>query len=1026
MSVYHLVLITAFVLVAPFWLSSYLTKRWRMPDYSGKVSLVLLTMFAGTAICVFGWHNIRLGIDLRGGVILVYQIMDVAEAAPEDEAGARQAPGRRDDVDMDKLAGSIKRRIDPAGVKEITIRPMGSRQIEIIIPQVEDAEVDRIRAVLAQIGSLEFRIVATTRNPTYATYISRARSLSDRRTELRQPADEKETDENATGERVALWVPVKEGKEQERFAADPTLATREITRREGNEFQVLVIDDPYDVTGDYLVRAKPGVDQRMRPAVDFFFNATGAQRFGSLTGTHLPDDQDDYHYLLGIVLDGKLQSAPQIRSTIFGTGIIEGDFTREEVDNLVNVLNSGALDRALSPEPISQQYVGPTLGADTVWRGTTSLAISLVLVFAFVLVYYRFAGVVASFALLLNAILLLAMMITIRAAFTLPGLAGFALTIAMAVDANVLIFERMREESARGAALRMSIRNGFDRALSAIIDSNLTTLITAVVLYVIGTDQVRGFAVTLFLGIVISMYTAIFVTHVIFDVAERQRWLTRLSMMRAIGETHINFLRHKWLMIGISVVVIIIGLAGVVDRWRGFLDIDFTGGVSVQVIFDQQHDIGDVREKLEDKKVEGAGLPDVVVFDVSSRELEKGFQFIVNTSTPEGAEAEEHLVKVKQVLIGLFGGGLSRNRMKVDNVAPWEPQTPQGAAPAAKPVQPAAGEQGRLGHPPGSRAEVAALSSMLLAQAPAAPAGPVAAKPADAPPAKAAAGGPASAQAGVKATLSFDQKISHGALEALFKKAIPTVMKDYTPHLDLYTPGYKEGLATPFKEWIVEIGLPQDRAEKVFEKVKESLAEEPFFPQSNTIGGAVAKITRLRAVYALLASALFILLYLWIRFQRITYGLGAIVSLVHDVLIALGFVAISYYLAKIPLFGNLLLIEPFKVNLTIVTALLTVAGYSLNDTIVIFDRIREVRGKAPVVTQDMLNLSINQTLGRTLLTGVTSIMVIITLYILGGSTIHGFAYAMVIGVITGTYSSIYIASPFLLWVSAKTERRERR
>jgi SecD/SecF fusion protein len=218
----------------------------------------------------------------------------------------------------------------------------------------------------------------------------------------------------------------------------------------------------------------------------------------------------------------------------------------------------------------------------------------------------------------------------------------------------------------------------------------------------------------------------------------------------------------------------------------------------------------------------------------------------------------------------------------------------------------------------------------------------------------------------------------------------------------------------------VKIKLPLARANAVFQDVKDELQSRPFFPSSDTIGGEVAKQTRYRAIWALAVSAFFILLYLWVRFQRISYGLGAIVSLVHDVLLTLALVAVSFYLA--PVLG-FLLIEPFKINIIMLTAFLTIAGYSINDTIVIFDRIREVRGKAPQITPEMINTSINQTLGRTLLTGVTSMMVIVTLYILGGPTIHGFAFAMIIGVITGTYSSIYIASPPLLWLSRKVERR---
>ena len=273
---------------------------------------------------------------------------------------------------------------------------------------------------------------------------------------------------------------------------------------------------------------------------------------------------------------------------------------------------------------------------------------------------------------------------------------------------------------------------------------------------------------------------------------------------------------------------------------------------------------------------------------------------------------------------------------------------------------------------------------------------------------------------GTKATLKFDYKIDHGTLDGLFNGAFTRQGMKPPPALALTTAGYEEGSLERFDTWDVQIKLPPDPAKAVFQAVEKELQSAPFFPSSDTIGGEVAKQTRYRAIWALAASTFFILLYLWVRFQRVAYGLGAVASLIHDVLIALSFVSISYYLA--PVLG-FLMVEPFKINIIMMTAFLTLAGYSLNDTIVNFDRIREVRGKAPRVTAEMINLGINQCLGRTLLTGMASIMVIITLYILGGPTIHGFAYAMTIGVITGMYSSIYIAAPFLLWVSGKAAKR---
>ena len=1046
---YVKLLVVVAVFAASFGLGGYLSRRWRMPDYFGKITLILFTFFAGSAVCLNAAYlkyvhqppidKVKLGIDLRGGVILVYELLQGEESAfaPGQEAGTRRGTGAETSVDMERLVTAIKRRIDPANIKEVTVRGLGRRQIEIIIPKVEKEEVDRLRRILGSIGTLEFRILATRldANYDYGSLIDRALALPDSEKRLT------EKDPEGKERTLAFWVPVEPGKERQ-FEGNPNLGKRWVTTRRGKKhLEVLVVKDSQDVTGAYLTRAKPGVDQQGRPAVNFAFNTAGAERFGALTGAHLPDRVGKYEYQLGIILDGKLQSAPAIRDAIFGSGEITGDFTDQEVKEYVDVLNAGALPTALSPEPVSQQFIGPTLGRDTITRGMNSVVLSVALVFLFMLVYYRFAGVVACLALFMNMILLLAIMITIQAAFTLPGLAGFALTAGMAVDANVLIYERMREEATRGAALRMTIRNGFDRAFSAIVDSNLTTLITALVLYVIGTDQVRGFAVTLFLGIALSMYTAVFCGHVLFDVAERRRWISSVKMLKLIGETHFSFLRYKWWLIGMTLGLIVLGMAGVVHRGRGLLGIDFSGGVSIQFAFNQTHDIADVRDRLEN-----ADLPDVVVSDVQSEGAEPGTQFKVETSTPPGVEAEQYLRQVQATIEEIFdkAGELQRNQVQVTPLtaeAPAKETAPVKTAPLGKAGPPKAESQGRLGLPPGAPAQTVAMSSVLLAEA--GPPGKASEKPAppktpsegpgtsgkEAPPpsTKPAAGGaqpaaPAAAGANTKAKLKFDFPVNHRSLETAFQQAIESVTGTSLGLEPLITNDkYEEGSTVPYEKWDVELPLPAEQAQKVLSAVEKSFESTPVFPSSNTVGGAVAEITRYRAMYALLASTLAIVVYLWVRFQRVSYGLGTVVSLIHDTVLALGFVAMSYYLAEIPFVTQLLLIEPFKLDLTVVTALLTVAGYSINDTIVIFDRIREVRGKSPHVTEEMVNLSVNQTLSRTLLTGVATLLVILTLYILGGPTIRAFAFAMFIGVITGTYSSIYIASPFLLWLAGKQE-----
>jgi preprotein translocase SecF subunit len=286
---------------------------------------------------------------------------------------------------------------------------------------------------------------------------------------------------------------------------------------------------------------------------------------------------------------------------------------------------------------------------------------------------------------------------------------------------------------------------------------------------------------------------------------------------------------------------------------------------------------------------------------------------------------------------------------------------------------------------------------------------------------------------GTEVQLTFARKVSYDTILEIFttefgsKDALPPLQ--LAPLVESSTPGeppkpdksFAIGDSTPYTMWNVKIKLPPQQATARLDAIKAAVADTPFFPSSNTIGGKVAGSTRMQAVYALLASLLCIVAYLWVRFQRVIFGLAAVVALVHDVLITLGAIAISAFLA--PYLG-FLLIDPFKIGLPVLAAFLTIIGYSLNDTIIVFDRIREVRGKAPRLTEDMVNASVNQTLSRTLLTSGTTLLVIVVLYIAGGEVIHGFAFSLLVGVIVGTYSSIYIASPVLLWMVRPPKTRQ--
>jgi SecD/SecF fusion protein len=1034
-------IIVVALMVVPFFLGGYFAKMLRMPDFGWKIGLILWTLFCSTAIVTMYWPP-KLGIDLSGGMILIYEV---------DKAQLK--PGQTINPDMmDKLISAISKRINPGGVKEINIRKYGSDGVEIVIPDVDEAAANRVADLVSRVGTLEFRILANTTDDN--TLIERAKSdLS------------KNLIRDSQGNRLAWWVPITAG--QEASFNYPEICKRERTVGTKKVTDVLVIQDTYNVTGDYLDYSSPSTDRSGKPCVGFQFNSRGGQLFGMLTGDNKPDETTGFKRKLGIVLDGQLYSAPAINDVIHQQGVIEGgSFTRESVQQQVDVLNAGALPATLTQEPISKLFCGPTLGSDTIHKSTMALIIASVLVPLFMLWYYRFSGVIADIVLILNILILLAIMISVKAAFTLPGFAGFALTVGMAVDNNVLVYERLREELARGAALRMAIRNAFQRASATIIDCNITHLIAAVVLYAIAPEQIKGFAVVLFLGVSISMFTSVFVARVLFDIAEKHRWITELKMRHLIGHTEIDFMGLFPYCLTFSIFITVLGLAVAFWRGPGLLDIDFTGGASVQTLFNEPQQIAEVRGTLEKMPKE---FPDVTISEVRFGKETEGLRFEVNTSNTNIGQVKEELQKV-------FQGKLVTNAVTVKDIAPITSTVPEkgpamGPSPGEKPVEkvepattpaepavpPVKSDEKNENKDKQSRSRLKSRGIMAIAaalplmfgqvEAPAStPTTPAAAaqektntqpeeikekaaapalteeKAVEKSPGETATPGAVRPTAeivdpfssGTQAQLNFSQKLDHQAVVDMVNNAFKKLnLENKDIPLDIRNDEYSEGDQRSFGNWTIKIGLPAEKAQEVFDLLKQSLGAAPYFPASNAIGGAVATNTQYLAFYALMSSWILIILYLWIRFQGVAFGLAAVIALVHDVLVMLGAIAFSYYLA--PYFGWLY-IDPFKINLPIIAAFLTIIGYSVNDTIVVFDRIREVRGKDPNMTREMINLSTNQTLSRTILTSLTVFMVVVVLYFFAGQALRGFSFALIVGVVTGTYSSIYVAAPILLWL----------
>ena len=1017
------------VLIVPFIVGNFFAKMLKMPNYGTAIGFILFALSASGLMLAKSRPG--LGVDLSGGTILVYE-MDPEKTIAANDAGTS--------ITSEDLVNPLTRRINPSGTQEIVIRPYGETQIEIIVPAVEQQEVDRIKKLVEEAGILRFAILAN--GADHQTLISMATDQAESKNRgerlakrIRENGDEgrvigiwSEVDReivegkgkvgplrvsvaNAlvrnpdTGQIIQLPAPLRGDNSESLVAA--WLDSQGMSAIEA----LMVVDPPLDITGEDLAFAASTFDQNGAPAVAFNLTDAGSSRFYALTTNNVPVGSRTRQ--LGIVLDDKLLSAPSIQSPIRKEGRITGRFTREEVEDLVQILKAGQLPAALTPQPIAENQIDPTLGKDTITKGVWAITVSLLMVLVFILFYYRFVGVIACVALLMNLAMILATMVFINQPLTLPGLAGLVLTVGMSVDANVLIFERIREELKKGAAARMAVRNGFGKATVTIIDANLTTLITAIVLYAIGTDQIRGFAVTLILGILFSMFTAIYVSRTLFDIAERHGFLS-LSMADSVnsfrnsisGESGFDFVGKGRMMLGVSAILIIAGLVSLFARGASIFDIDFAGGSSVQFRLSEGTPTDRVREIVKSKMInaEGEELP-----------------YTVNGVTMEGAGAntifkldssEEKVDLLKKAVETAFAEDDSVDLITYNvKISPsGDPQS------SLLPSQRSSSDNG-----------IMLVSAQADDEAVDAEAGSDPAESAVLPSAFSDAEVTSTAivelsvdgdQSGgrMNATTLIESLISAGdrAGVALSERSIQV-----TP-LGEGTEEWKEESSLTFSKWKVALPIAAADADKVLEDFQNGLDSEPVWISSSAVGSRVAGDMIGRALGALFASLLCIIGYIWFRFQRVIYGFAAVAALLHDVLITLGAIAVSYWLTDAL---GILLIDPFKISLTVVAALLTIIGYSLNDTIVVFDRIRETKGKAPRLTGDMVNSSINQTLSRTLLTSITTLIVVLLLYAFGGDGIHAFAFALVIGVLVGTYSSVFVASPILLYLVGRSEKK---
>jgi SecD/SecF fusion protein len=754
-----------------------------------NVGTVLL--FGVCALCILAAtplkERLKGGIDIIGGSSFSLRIQE-----REGDAGQKM-PITKEQVDQAIMV--IEKRLNSMGTAEPLIARQGDDGILVQMPGVEPEESARIRATLEKVAKLELR-------------------------EVSPRSEEPGPDGKPLAQRV------QDGGEIVPGYRAYTLKGKD---EDGNEYsRPILLNRRMALGGSDIANAVPSPQQA--DAVAITLNGDGTDKMIALTKNMQPRVDR-----IAIVLDGEVISAPVVNQVPLGKQfIIEGLREPGEVQSLANALMN-PLENPLVVE--EERTVSPTLGAAVVQQGIWAGVIGLAITCVFVLLYYRLGGIVALFGLGVNGIILFGVMAMFGFTFSLPGIAGMILTIGMAVDANVLIYERLREEMAAGKSLKHAIAASYEKAFSAIFDSNITSLITAIILFWLGSGTIKGFAITLTIGIVASMFSAILVTRVLFRWGFDLGVLKKLSFLDLIKATNIDFLGKRRVCGLISVVLVLmsIGIFGL--RKEKAFGIDFTGGTLIQ------------------------------------------FQL--------GKETRIPLDDVEKALAGL--------------------QLTKTAYPQ---------EQGN----------------------------------------------PAT---GTLLTIRCDTRDA-GKITEKLRESIPALAEK----------------------------KPETNADGSHDYVIDGSKEEV----SALIGGTFLR----ESLVALALGLIGILIYITVRFE-FSFALGGFIAILHDVLISIGVVVM--------LGGELSLIH--------VGAILTIAGYSINDTIVIFDRIRESLLIRQGSTKDLMNEAINATLSRTLLTSMTTIVTVAILSLFGGSSLRDFSVMILIGLVVGTYSSIFVASPIVLWWSRR-------
>jgi SecD/SecF fusion protein len=927
---------------------------------------------------------------------------------------------------------SSKRREEIEKLKEQF--PLRAEQIDKVIAAYDQYRPFRgrlddpkdLQRMLKGAGILEFRIL-----PTYSESELNAEEINAYITALKEKGPKYASDSDY------VWCKIED---PENWNSQNT-----IVGQFGEKFYVLASNNPEDTMLHSskeewkLTSARPTQDRQGRRAISFSLDQHGGMKFGRITHNNIGKP-------LCILLDGMAVSAPNINSRITTQGIITGSFTRTEQTDMVNKLNAGSLPARLIEQPISVKTIGPSIGAENRDKGIKAGFAGLILVLVFMLIYYVMAGGVADIALTLNVLFILGTMAFLRATFTLPGIAGLILTIGMSVDANVLIFERIREEQQKGSSLNIAIKNGYQKAFRAIFDANLTTFITAAILLWVASEEIKGFAIVLMIGILSSMFTALFVTRVIFDMLTAKRILkNHLFMLQIIHKPNINWMKIRPLFFTVSIILIAAGMFVFFTRDEqadSKYDIEFTGGTSVQINLKTPLTRNEVAERIHQtgKDLGSSALAAANVYSIGKSQNQYEIATTATNQTTAVINIADSNATADKIKNNLTGTVLTNLQVKPTATAgTFRITTSQPNKSVVKEIL-----TERLGNAEISKIESDEIVNNAILQT---------------------FGEELEIQRNLQPEFVSTKKIDEtliaeypslteyvGGIAITFKTGISATAEEIDKRLkdlrfkpdtrDMQWYSYKildDKLETisPEKEvnkfTYISVNPEanfRDVSEQQWEmfknneikKVQSATQLETSLPRVTQINPSVGSEAKNRAIVAIILSLFAIVTYIWVRFGNVRYGFAAILALVHDVCITLGAVTACTYIASSSI-GQALLIENFKIDLTMIAAFLTLIGYSLNDTIVVFDRIRENRKKAQL-TAATISESINQNLSRTLLTSLTTFLVILTMYIFGGKALRGFTFAIGLGIIIGTYSSIAIAAPTLLLGKGKSENKD--